>query len=120
MRIFTPYLFFQCVFNNFQCVITLLRALSVALIVATIRGDFCFLKSSLVGINTTVHRYRPNNIYRCVLNTKRRIYPYLLVDFYDTSHFEMINFANVKIEHFNSDPLISLFGNMQITSIHGK
>ena len=31
MRIFTPSLYFQCVFNNFQCVITLLRALSVAL-----------------------------------------------------------------------------------------
>ena len=31
MRIFTLYLFFQCVFNDFQCVITLLRALSVAL-----------------------------------------------------------------------------------------
>ena len=31
MRIFTPYLFFQCVFNDFQCVITLLHALSVAL-----------------------------------------------------------------------------------------
>ena len=31
MRIFTPCLFFQCVFTNFQCVITLLRALSVAL-----------------------------------------------------------------------------------------
>ena len=31
MRIFTPYLFFQCVFNDFQCVITPLRALSVAL-----------------------------------------------------------------------------------------
>ena len=29
MRIFTPYLFFQCVFNDFECVITLLRALSV-------------------------------------------------------------------------------------------
>ena len=32
MRIFTPSLYFQCVFNDFQCVITLLRALSVALI----------------------------------------------------------------------------------------
>ena len=32
MRIFTSCLVFQCVFNNFQCVITLLRALSVALI----------------------------------------------------------------------------------------
>ena len=32
MRIFTPCLFFQCVFTNFQCVITLLRALSVALL----------------------------------------------------------------------------------------
>ena len=31
MRIFTPCLFFQCVLNDFQCVITLLRALSVAL-----------------------------------------------------------------------------------------
>ena len=31
MRIFTPYLIFQYVFTDFQCVITLLRALSVAL-----------------------------------------------------------------------------------------
>ena len=31
MRIFTPSLYFQCVFNDFQCVNTLLRALSVAL-----------------------------------------------------------------------------------------
>ena len=31
MLIFTPCLFFQCVFTNFQCVIMLLRALSVAL-----------------------------------------------------------------------------------------
>ena len=31
MRIFTPSLYFQCVFNDFKCVITLLRALSVAL-----------------------------------------------------------------------------------------
>ena len=36
--------------------------------------------------------------------------PVPLVDFYDTFQFEMINFANVKItEHFNSDPVISLF-----------
>ena len=32
MRIFTHCLFFQCVFINFQCLVTLLRALSVALI----------------------------------------------------------------------------------------
>ena len=32
MRIFTPWLLFKCVFTNFQCVITLLRALSVALL----------------------------------------------------------------------------------------
>ena len=32
MRIFTPCLFFQCVFTNFQWVITLLCALSVALV----------------------------------------------------------------------------------------
>ena len=50
---------------------------------------------------------------------KRRTYPYLLADFYDTSKFQMINFAIVKIEHFNSDPMISLFENMQITSIYG-
>ena len=31
MRIITPCLVFQCVFNSFQCVITLLRALSAAL-----------------------------------------------------------------------------------------
>ena len=31
MCIFTPCLFSQCVFTNFQCVIMLLRALSVAL-----------------------------------------------------------------------------------------
>ena len=49
---------------------------------------------------------------------KGRTYPYLLVDFYNASHFEMINFANVKIEHCESDPVISLFGitSMQITS----
>ena len=45
---------------------------------------------------------------------KRTTYPYLLADFYDASQFEIINFANVKIEHYNSDPVISLFGNMQI------
>ena len=37
-----------------------------------------------------------------------------LAGFYDTPQFEMINFANVNIEHYNSDPVISLFGNMQI------
>ena len=57
-----------------------------------------------------------------VFNMKRRTYSYLLpvVDFYDAFQFEMINFANVKIEHFNSDPVISLFWNMQITCIYGK
>ena len=50
----------------------------------------------------------------CVFNMKRPTYPYLLADFYDASQFEMINFANVNIEHYNSDPVISLFGNMQI------
>ena len=44
MRIFTPCLFFQCVFTNFQCVITLLRALSVALIQGHHSGAYlkCF------------------------------------------------------------------------------
>ena len=45
---------------------------------------------------------------------KRTTYPYLLADFYYAPQFEMINFANVNIEHYNSDPVISLFGNMQI------
>ena len=45
---------------------------------------------------------------------KRTTYPYFLADFYDTSQFEMINFANINIEHYNSDLVISLFGNMQI------
>ena len=30
----------------------------------------------------------------------------LLADFYDASQFEMINFPNVNIEHYNSDPVI--------------
>ena len=45
---------------------------------------------------------------------KRTVYPYLLAYFYDASQFEMINFVNVNIEHYNADPVISLFGNMQI------
>ena len=45
---------------------------------------------------------------------KRTTYPYLLADLYDAPQFEMINFANVNIEYYNSDPVISLFGNMQI------
>ena len=38
----------------------------------------------------------------------------ILADFYNAPQFEMIIFANVNIEHYNSDPVISLFGNMQI------
>ena len=45
---------------------------------------------------------------------KRTTYPYLSADLYDAFQFEMINFANVNIECYNSDPVISLFGNMQI------
>ena len=44
----------------------------------------------------------------------RTTYPDLLADFYDAPQFEIINFANVYIEHYNSHPVISLFGNMQI------
>ena len=39
MRIFKSSLYFQCVFNDFQCVITLLRALSVALILCQVLGQ---------------------------------------------------------------------------------
>ena len=63
---------------------------------------------------TVMHRYGHNDTYPSVFNMKRTTYPYLLTDFYDASQFEMINFANVNIEHYNSDPVISLFGNMQI------
>ena len=62
----------------------------------------------------------PNNTYPCVFNMKRRTYPHILVGLYDASQFEMINFTNVKIEHFNSDLDISLFGNIPITSIYGR
>ena len=83
-------------------------------IVATISGNFFLLKSLLAGTTTVMHRYGPNDTYPCVFNMKRTTYPYLLADFYDAPQFEMINFANVNIEHYNSDPVISLFGNMQI------
>ena len=79
------------------------------IIVATISGNFFLLKSLLVGTTTVMHRYGPNDTYPCVSNMKRTIYPYLLADFYDAPQFEMINFANVNIEHYNSDPVISLF-----------
>ena len=47
MRIFTPCLFFQCVFTNFQCVLTLLRALSVAL------GGVCMPNIKSLHIHVT-------------------------------------------------------------------
>ena len=84
------------------------------IIVATISGNFFLLKSLLAGTTIVMHRYGPNDTYPCVFNVKRITYPYLLADFYDAPQFEMINFANVNIEHYNSDPVISLFGNMQI------
>ena len=73
-------------------------------IVATISGNFSLLKSLLAGTKTVMHRYGPNDTYQCVFNIKRTTYPYLLADFFDASQFEMINFANVNIEHYNSDP----------------
>ena len=82
-------------------------------IVAMISGNFCLLKSLMAGTTTVMHRYGPKDIYPCVFYIKRTPYPYLLADFYDASQFEMINFAKVNI-HYNSDPVISLFGNMQI------
>ena len=50
MRIFTPSLYFQCVFNDFQCVITLLRALSVALIQG-LQDDFKLWKALFSKVN---------------------------------------------------------------------
>ena len=83
-------------------------------IVATISDNFFLLKSLLAGTTTVMHRFGPNDTYPYVFNMKRTTYSYLLADFYDASQFEMINFANENIEHYNSDPVISLFGNMQI------
>ena len=82
-------------------------------ILATISGNFFLLKSLLAGTTTVMYRYGPNDTSQCVFNMKRTTYPYLLAEFYDASQFEMINFANVNIAHYNSDPVISLFGNMQ-------
>ena len=84
------------------------------IIVATISGNCFLLKSLLAGSTTVMHRYGPNDTYPCVFNMKRTTYPYRLANFYDASQFEMINCANVNIEHYNSDPVICLFGNMQI------
>ena len=84
------------------------------IIVATISGNFFLLKSLLAGTTSVMHRYGPTDTYPCVFNMKRTTYPYLLADFYHAPQFEMINFANVNIEHYNSDPVISLFWNMQI------
>ena len=83
-------------------------------IVATISGNFFLLKSLLAGTTIVMHRYGPNFTYPCVFNMTQTTYTHLLADFYDASQFEMINFANVNIKHYNSDSLISLFGNMQI------
>ena len=52
MRILTPCLFFQCFFTNFQCVITLLRALSVALGCIIL---FYFFRSKVTQVKYYVH-----------------------------------------------------------------
>ena len=86
-------------------------------IVATILGNFLLLRSLLAGATTVMHRYGPNDTYPCVFNMEGTTYPYVLADFYDAPQFQMINFANVNmvnIEHCNSDPVISLFGNIKI------
>ena len=70
-----------------------------SIIVATISGNFFLLKSLLAGTTTVMHRYGSYDTYPCVSNMKRTTYQYLLADFYNVSQFEMINFANVNIEH---------------------
>ena len=59
MRIFTPSLYFQCVFNDFQCVITLLRTLSVALIkcLYTIAEEWGFRNFFFLNLITQVYRW---------------------------------------------------------------
>ena len=59
-RIFTPSLYFQCVFTDFQCVITLLRALSVALFMCTACRELYFQtiqEGSLEFIFVCAHEY---------------------------------------------------------------
>ena len=68
-----------------------------------------------------MHRYGPSYTYPCVFfiffkdEANNLPVPLSLADFYEASQFEMINFTILNIEHYNSDPMISLFGNMQIT-----
>ena len=76
MRIFTHCLFFQCVFIDFQCVITLLRALSVALMdhVCTSRSRY-WIPWSLYWIPVLFGPISSHNtilygqIIQCTINT---------------------------------------------------
>ena len=79
-------------------------------IVATISGNFFLLKSLLAGTTTVMHRYGPNDTYPCVFNMKRSTYPHLFSRFLRRTPV----WNDVNIEHYNFDPVISLFGNMQI------
>ena len=55
MRIFTPGLYFQCVFKDFQCVITLLRALSVALMTKKCNFKHHFLENGWLYRRESLH-----------------------------------------------------------------
>ena len=50
--IFTPCLFFQCIFNDFQCIITILRTLSVALIEYNSKQDVMMLLATTMSKTT--------------------------------------------------------------------
>ena len=68
MRIFTPCLVFQCVFNNFQCVITLLRALSVALCIR-----LRFISSIFIEYSKQITNYYQlaNHLTSCLQSTRK-------------------------------------------------
>ena len=52
---FTPCLIFQCIFYNFQCIITLLRTLSVALSSRTPKESESATFTPLKGVGVSVN-----------------------------------------------------------------
>ena len=75
MRIFTPCLFFQCVFTNFQCVITLLRALSVIVMSQHVQYNCIVL--------TKIFHF-PRQPYSDFYGTAHSLYLYSIVLFFNS------------------------------------
>ena len=75
--------------------------------------NFCLLKSLLAGINTTVHRYVPNNTYPYVFNVKRR------KPMYDLANVFSIPF-NPKCYTANQQYGIGWVGNIESVTVFLK